>query len=78
MANLNEQKGTMNDALNQKEAVFLRHKKTISIAIVAIILVVAGITYMCSLFLVVYADFLRLEPFIPQFFNYPIFIVKDV
>lgn len=33
----------MNDALNQKEAVFLRHKKTISIAIVAIILVVAGI-----------------------------------
>lgn len=43
MANLNEQKGTMNDALNQKEAVFLRHKKTISIAIVAIILVVAGI-----------------------------------
>jgi len=33
----------MSDALNQKEAIFLRHKKTISIVIVAIILVVAGI-----------------------------------
>lgn len=42
MANLNKEKGTMNDALNQKEAVFLKNKKTISIAIVAIILVVAG------------------------------------
>lgn len=43
MANLNEKKGTTNDVLSQKEAVFLKHKKTISIAIVAIILVVAGI-----------------------------------
>jgi len=43
MANPNEKKGTMSDALNQKEAIFLRHKKTISIVIVAIILVVAGI-----------------------------------
>lgn len=43
MANLNEKKGTMNDALNQKEAVFMQHKKTISIIIVAVILVVAGI-----------------------------------
>lgn len=43
MANLNEKKGTMNDALNQKEAVFIQHKKTISIVIVALILVVAGI-----------------------------------
>lgn len=43
MANLNEKKGTMSDALNQKEAVFMQHKKTISIIIVAVILVVAGI-----------------------------------
>ncbi len=32
----------MNDALNQKEAVFLKHKKTISVVIIAIIVVVAG------------------------------------
>jgi len=43
MANLNEKKGTANDVLSQKEAVFMKHKKTISIAIVAIILVVAGV-----------------------------------
>lgn len=42
MANLNEQKGTMNDALNQKEAIFIQHKKIISGVIVAIIIVVAG------------------------------------
>lgn len=42
MVNLSKEKGTMNDALSQKEAVFLKNKKTISIAIVAIILVVAG------------------------------------
>lgn len=42
MANLNERKGTDNDVLNRKEAVFVQHKKTISIVIVAIILVVAG------------------------------------
>lgn len=42
MANLNEQKGTMNDALNQKEAIFMQHKKIISGVIVAIIIVVAG------------------------------------
>ena len=43
MANLNETKGTMSDALTQKEAIFMQHKKTVSIVIVAIILVVAGI-----------------------------------
>lgn len=43
MANLKEQKGTMEDALSQKEAVFMKHKKTIAIAIVVIILVIAGI-----------------------------------
>ncbi len=43
MANLNKEKGTANEALSQKEAVFMQHKKTISIVIVAIILVVAGI-----------------------------------
>ena len=42
MANLKEQKGTMEDALNQKEAVFLKHKKTISIAIIVVIIIVAG------------------------------------
>mgnify|MGYP001776438031 FL=1 len=43
MANLKEQKGTMEDALNQKEAVFLKHKKTISIAIIVVIIIVAGV-----------------------------------
>ena len=33
----------MDNALSQKEAIFLRHKKTISIAIVVIILIVAGV-----------------------------------
>lgn len=33
----------MGDALSQKEAVFMKHKKTISIAIIVIILVVGGI-----------------------------------
>lgn len=33
----------MDDALSKKEAVFIKHKKTISIAIVAIILVIAGV-----------------------------------
>lgn len=43
MANLKEQKGTMEDALSQKEAVFLKHKKTIAIVIVLIILVIGGV-----------------------------------
>ena len=43
MANLKEQKGTMDDALSQKEAVFLKHKKTIAIAVVLIILIIGGI-----------------------------------
>lgn len=42
MANLNDKKGAANDALNQKEAIFLQHKKVISIVIVAIICLVAG------------------------------------
>ena len=43
MANLKEQKGTMGDALSQKEAVFMKHKKTISVAIVVVILIIAGV-----------------------------------
>ena len=43
MANLNEQTGASNDALTQKEAVFMQHKKTISIIIAVLILVVAGV-----------------------------------
>jgi len=43
MANLNGKKGTMSDALNQKEAVFMQHKKIISIVIIAVILIVAGV-----------------------------------
>lgn len=43
MANLNDKKGAASDALNQKEAIFLQHKKVISIVIVAIICIVAGI-----------------------------------
>ena len=42
MANLKEQKGTMEDALSQKEAVFMKHKKTIAIAIILVILVIGG------------------------------------
>lgn len=43
MANLNEQKGATENTLSQKEAVFMKHKKTISLAIIVIILVVAGV-----------------------------------
>lgn len=43
MANLKEQKGTVENALSQKEAVFMKHKKAISAAIVVVILIVAGI-----------------------------------
>ena len=43
MANIKENKGTMEDALSQKEAVFMKHKKAISLAIIVIILVVASI-----------------------------------
>lgn len=43
MANLKEQKGTVADALSQKEAVFMKHKKAISAAIVVVILIVAGV-----------------------------------
>lgn len=41
-------------------------------------LVVAGNTTMTSLFLGVYADFLRQEPFIPPFLKYPNLIGKDI
>lgn len=43
MANLNDKKGAASDSLNQKEAIFLQHKKVISIVIVALILIVAGV-----------------------------------
>lgn len=43
MAKINEQQGNMNETLNAKEALFLKHRKNISIAIVVIILLVAGI-----------------------------------
>lgn len=43
MANIKEKNGAAADAISQKEAAFLKHKKTISIAIIAIILIVAGI-----------------------------------
>lgn len=43
MANLNEKKGSMNETTSQKEEIFLKRKKSIAIAIVAIILVVAGV-----------------------------------
>lgn len=43
MANLNDKKGAASDPLNQKEAIFLQHKKVISIVIVALILIVAGV-----------------------------------
>lgn len=43
MANLKEQKGTVENALSQKEAVFMKYKKAISAAIVVVILIVAGI-----------------------------------
>ncbi len=43
MAKINEQQGYMNETLNAKEALFLKHRKNISIAIVVIILLVAGV-----------------------------------
>lgn len=43
MANLKEQKGTVEETLSQKEAVFMKHKKAISAAIVVVILIVAGL-----------------------------------
>jgi len=43
MANLKEHKGTVEEALSQKEAVFMKHKKAISAAIVVVILIVAGV-----------------------------------
>lgn len=43
MANIKENKGTMESALSQKDAVFMKHKKAISISIIVIILVVAGV-----------------------------------
>ena len=43
MANLKEQKGTVEETLSQKEAVFMKHKKAISAAIVVVILIVAGV-----------------------------------
>lgn len=45
MAKINLQKGDSIDSLNQKEAIFLRHKKNIAIAIIALIVIVAG--YLC-------------------------------
>ncbi len=43
MANHNEKKDTMSDALSKNEAVLVKNKKTIIIAIVVIILVIAGV-----------------------------------
>ena len=43
MANLKEHKGTVEETLSQKEAVFMKHKKAISAAIVVVILIVAGV-----------------------------------
>ena len=43
MANFKEQKGTVEETLSQKEAVFMKHKKAISAAIVVVILIVAGV-----------------------------------
>ena len=43
MANLKEQQGAETNALSQKEAVFMKHKKAISAAIVVVILIVAGV-----------------------------------
>ncbi len=43
MANLKEQQGAETNALSQKEAVFLKHKKAISAAIVVVILIIAGV-----------------------------------
>ena len=43
MANLKEQQGAETNALSQKEAVFMKHKKAISAAIVVVILIIAGV-----------------------------------
>ncbi len=43
MANLKEQQGAETNALSQKEAVFMKHKKAISAAIVIVILIIAGV-----------------------------------
>ena len=43
MEKINEQQGNMNETINAKEALFLKHRKNISIAIVVIILLVAGV-----------------------------------
>lgn len=43
MANLKEQQGSETNALSQKEAVFMKHKKAISAAIVVVILIIAGV-----------------------------------
>lgn len=42
MANLNSHKGETIDTFNRKEAIFLKHKKNITIAIIALIIIVAG------------------------------------
>lgn len=43
MANLKEQQGAETNALSQKEAAFMKHKKAISAAIVVVILIIAGV-----------------------------------
>lgn len=43
MVNLKEQQGAETNALSQKEAVFMKHKKAISAAIVVVILIIAGV-----------------------------------
>lgn len=45
MANHNGKKSAQDDALNQKEALFLKHKKNIFIAIIVLIIIIAG--YFC-------------------------------
>lgn len=45
MANHNGKKNAQDDALNQKEALFLKHKKNIFIAIIVLIIIIAG--YFC-------------------------------
>jgi len=45
MANHNWKKNAQDDAVNQKEALFLKHKKNIFIAIIVLIIIIAG--YFC-------------------------------
>lgn len=45
MANIDKRNDEEKNALNQKEAVFMKNKKTISIAVVAFVFVVAGIIF---------------------------------